>query len=93
MFSSVSLIFFAVLLWSCILHIITKLKKEVSMSCLCPSFFLQACSENPFKKNFGASLVVQWLRLCLLMQGTRVGALVWEDPACRRATRPVSHNY
>ena len=27
------------------------------------------------------------------MQGTRVRALVWEDPTCRRATKPVSHNY
>ena len=41
----------------------------------------------------GASLVAQWLRICLPMQGTRVGALVWEDPTCRGATRPVSHNY
>ena len=40
-----------------------------------------------------ASLVVQWLRVHLLMQGTRVRALVWEDPTCRRATRPVSHSY
>ena len=40
-----------------------------------------------------ASLVAQWLRLCLLMQGTRVRALVWEDPTCRGATKPVSHNY
>ena len=40
-----------------------------------------------------ASLVAQWLRICLLMQGTRVQALVWEDPTCRGATRPVSHNY
>ena len=30
--------------------------------------------------NFWASLVVQWLRIHLLMQGTRVQALVWEDP-------------
>ena len=30
----------------------------------------------------GASLVAQWLRICLLMQGTRVRALVWEDPTC-----------
>ena len=36
----------------------------------------------------GASLVAQWLRICLLMQGTRVRALVWEDPTCRGATRP-----
>ena len=41
----------------------------------------------------GASLVAQWLRICLLMQGTRVRALVWEDPTCHGATRPVSHNY
>ena len=40
-----------------------------------------------------ASLVVQWLRICLPMQGTRVQALVWEDPTCHGATRPVSHNY
>ena len=41
----------------------------------------------------GASLVVQWLRVCLPMQGTRVRALVWEDPTCRRAARPVSRSY
>ena len=40
----------------------------------------------------GASLVAQWLRVCLLMQGTRVRALVWEDPACRGAAGPVGHN-
>ena len=40
------------------------------------------------------SLVVQWLGVCLPMQGTRVQALVWEDPTCRRATKPVlHHNY
>ena len=41
----------------------------------------------------GASLVAQWLRICLLMQGTRVRALVWEDPTCHGATGPVSHSY
>ena len=40
-----------------------------------------------------ASLVAQWLRVCLPMQGTQVRALVWEDPTCRGATGPVSHNY
>ena len=44
-------------------------------------------------ERIGASLVAQWLRVCLPMQGTRVRALVWEDPTCRGATRPVSHNY
>ena len=44
------------------------------------------------KKAYRASLVAQWLRICLLMQGTRVRALAWEDPTCRRAAGPVSHN-
>ena len=44
------------------------------------------------KKKKGASLVAQWLRVCLLMQGTRVRALVWEDPTCHGAAGPVSHN-
>ena len=39
-----------------------------------------------------ASLVVQSLRIRLPMQGTRVRALVWEDPTCHRAVGPVSHN-
>ena len=43
--------------------------------------------------NERASLVAQWLRICLPMQGTRVWALVWEDPTCRGATGAVSHNY
>ena len=39
------------------------------------------------------SLVAQWLRIRLPMQGTWVWALVREDPTCRRATKPVCHNY
>ena len=35
-----------------------------------------------------ASLVVQWLRIRLPMQGTRVRALVREDPTCCRAPKP-----
>ena len=51
--------------------------------------------QNTFIKRtvYGASLVAQWLRICLPMQGTRVRALVWEDPTCRRATGPMHHNY
>ena len=40
-----------------------------------------------------ASLVAQLLRICLPMQGTRVRALVREDPTCCGATGPMSHNY
>ena len=44
------------------------------------------------KMEQGASLVAQWLRVCLPMQGTRVRALVWEDPTCHGAAGPVSHS-
>ena len=40
----------------------------------------------------GASLVAQWLRICLAMQGTQVRALLREDPTCHGATKPVRHN-
>ena len=39
------------------------------------------------------SLVVQWLRIRLAMQGTQVWALIREEPTCRGATKPVRHNY
>ena len=45
------------------------------------------------KREIAASLVAQWLRICLPMQGTRVWALVWKDPTCRGATGSMSHNY
>ena len=53
----------------------------------------------PFTKTllkfnkFGTSLVVQWLRICLPMQGTRIRALVREDLTCCRAVKPMRHNY
>ena len=45
------------------------------------------------KKTNRTSLGAQWLRICLPVQGTRVRALVWEDPTCHGATKPVHHNY
>ena len=50
--------------------------------------------EENFKKiKTRTSLVAQWLRICLPIQGTRVRALVREDPTGHRATKPVHHNY
>ena len=49
--------------------------------------------DDPKPMGCRASLVAQWLGVCLPMQGTWVRALVWEDPTCRGTTRPVSHNY
>ena len=44
-----------------------------------------------FNTSHRASLVAQWLRVRLLMQGARVRAPVREDPTCREAAGPVSH--
>ena len=45
------------------------------------------------KKNLnpkiGTSLGAQWLKICLLVQGTQVRALVREDPTCCGATTYV----
>ena len=39
------------------------------------------------------SLVVQWLRIHLAMQGTWVRSWVWEDPICCEAIKRMHHNY
>ena len=46
-----------------------------------------------YKRTWGASLVAQWLRIRLPVQGTRVRALVREDPTYRGAAKPMRHNY
>ena len=38
----------------------------------------------------GTSLVAQWLRIHLPMQGTRVRSLVREDPTCREQLSPCA---
>ena len=54
-------------------------------------------SSSPFccepKTALGTSLVAQWLRIRLPMQGTWVRSLVQEDPTGCRAAKPVCHNY
>ena len=40
------------------------------------------------KKTNRASLVAQWLGICLPVQGTRVRALVWEDPTSTEQLAP-----
>ena len=47
-----------------------------------------------FLKNIiGTSLMAQWLRIRLPMQGTWVRALVQEDLTCCGATKPMRYNY
>ena len=60
---------------------------------ICFPFFSILYKKKHIIKAHGASLVAQWLRTRLPMQGTRVRALVWEDPTCRGATKPGHHNY
>ena len=48
---------------------------------------------DAIKNIHGTSLVAQWLRIHLPVQGTRVRALVREDPTCHGTTKPVRHNY
>ena len=50
-------------------------------------------TQETLKNKIGASLVAQWLRIRLPMQGTWVRALVQEDPTCRGAAKPVHRNY
>ena len=38
-------------------------------------------------------LGVQWLRICLAMQGTQVWSLLWEDTTWCRATKQMHHKY
>ena len=45
---------------------------------------------NPLPRT---SLVAQEIRIHLLMQGTWVRSLVWEDPTCHRTTKLVCSNY
>ena len=44
-------------------------------------------------KSYGTSLLAQWLRIHLPMQGTQVQYLVREDPTRCGATKPMHHNY
>ena len=50
------------------------------------------CSTKSLKLNENwASLVVYWLRIRLPVRGTQFQYLVWEDPPCRGAAKPMSH--
>ena len=44
------------------------------------------------KTSLWASLVVQWLRICLEKAGRRVWSLVWQDPTCCGAAKLACHD-
>ena len=72
-------------------HMITVGESASSSYCSCNfsvrwTFF----QIQSLKEDF---LVVQWLRICLPIQGTQVWSLVREDSTCPGATKPACHNY
>ena len=46
-----------------------------------------------FKNTSSTSLVVQWLRSHLPMQGTQIWSLVQGDSICRGATKPAGYSH
>ena len=44
-------------------------------------------------KVFQTFLVVQWVRICLTVQGIQVQSLVQEDSTFSRAINPMHHNH
>ena len=47
------------------------------------------CKES----EWTTSLVVQWMRIYLPVLGTHVRSLVWEEPTCHEAAKPLGRNY
>ena len=68
-----------------LLSLLAKISECTGKSVICRHL---ACS----KKVSGTSLVAQWLRICLPVQGIQVQFFVQEDPTCCRATKPVYYN-
>ena len=58
-----------------------------------PSFQFFCEPETALKKYNSTSLVTQWMRIQLPMQGTWVQSLVRGDSTCYRETKPMCHNY
>ena len=58
-----------------------------------PMPFFTEIEQTIVKFVWEASLVAQWLRILLPMQGTQVRALVLDDPTCCGATKSMHHNY
>ena len=84
--------------WQATVHRVTKRwtwLKQLSMHAIQVYILPPKCAyvhQKTYTRMFRVSLVAQWLRIHLEMQGIRVWSLVQEDPTCRRATEPVCHN-
>ena len=80
-------------LWRTVWRFLKKLKIELPYDPAIPLLGIYPMKTIIQKVVMGTSLVAQWLRIHLPMQGTQVQALVQEDPTCHGATKTVCHNY
>ena len=80
-------------LWKTVWRFLKKLKIELPYDPAIPLLGIYPEKTIIQKETWGFSLVAQWLRIRLPMEGTRVRALVQEDPTCCGATKFVRHNY
>ena len=64
-----------------------EMNKDASWCVYVPIYLSISCH---LKGSGRPSLVVQWLRICLPMQGTRVQSLVWEDCTCHGELSPCA---
>ena len=72
---------------------VSPLHIEVSGRSLSRQHLGVICAQPANESPLWISLVIQWLRVCLPMQGTPVQSLVREDPTYRGAAKPMCHNY
>ena len=82
--------------WNC--RLVPFISSEILPAIISSNMTSDLCLLYPhsvtlIKTIIGTSLVAQWLRIRLPVQGTWVRALVQEDSTCRGATKPMCHNY
>ena len=59
----------------------------------CFSIQIRVIENENYRMVLGGCSGGSWLRIQLPMPETWVQFLIWEDPTCCRATKPMSHNY
>ena len=76
---------------------VTEIQKEFKLWCCEIILILVQIGKEEWTRweetkaeHSGASLVVQWLRICLPRQVTQVQSLLQEDPTYLRATMPIN---
>ena len=67
--------------------------RQVTSRSHCLQYLVTACTQVTKQSICWISLVMQWIRIPLPMQGPWVQSLAQEDSTCRGATKPVHHNY